>query len=195
MPGGGSASALVASLAAGLVSMVAELSIGRAAAPDAEPLLERAHDAATQLRTDLLTLADADAAAFGSVLAARRLPRGNETERSVRSETVGAATLEAARVPLRVAELAAQVLELAAQIAPIGNPNAVSDAGVASLLAAAGARGALLNVRINLPGLPAEGRFSAEGRSIRAAADLLESNLEAAERRAIAEVNRRIGPS
>ena len=48
------------------------------------------------------------------------------------------------------------MLNLAHRIAPIGNPNAVSDAGVAAQLASASVRGAILNVRINLPYLPAE---------------------------------------
>jgi formiminotetrahydrofolate cyclodeaminase len=59
-------------------------------------------------------------------------------------------------VPLRTAEVAAEVLALAHAIAPIGNRNAASDAGVAAQLAAASVRGALLNVRINLPYLAAD---------------------------------------
>ncbi len=195
VPGGGSASALVASLAAGLVSMVAELSIGRAALPDLDPLLERVRHEAAELRASLLALADADAAAFSAVLSARRMPRATQPERAAREEAIGQMTLGAARVPLEVAEQAARVLELAAQIAPVSNPNAVSDAGVAALLAAAGARGALMNVRINLPGLPPGGRFSAEGGAIDAVADRLAATLDATEPGVLAEVGRRIGPS
>jgi formiminotetrahydrofolate cyclodeaminase len=62
--------------------------------------------------------------------------------------------IEAARVPLETARTARAVLDLAVRIAPVGNRNAVSDAGVAALLAASAVRGAVLNVRINLPYLP-----------------------------------------
>jgi formiminotetrahydrofolate cyclodeaminase len=61
---------------------------------------------------------------------------------------------DAARVPLQTATVAAEVLDLAQRIAPIGNRNAVSDAGVAAQLSVAALRGALLNVQINLPYLP-----------------------------------------
>ena len=67
---------------------------------------------------------------------------------------IGKAMIDAARAPLRAAVVASEVLDLAERIAPIGNRRAVSDAGVAALLAAAGLRGAVLNVRINLPYLP-----------------------------------------
>ena len=45
------------------------------------------------------------------------------------------------------------MIEVATQAASHGNPNAVTDAGVAGLLAAAGAEGAILNVEINLKAL------------------------------------------
>ncbi len=57
-----------------------------------------------------------------------------------------------------------EVLDLAHRIAPIGNPNAVSDAGVGAQLASASVRGAILNVRINLPYLPAESPLRETGR-------------------------------
>jgi formiminotetrahydrofolate cyclodeaminase len=98
----------------------------------------------------------------------------------------------AARVPLRTAIVAAEVLELAERMAPIGNRNAVSDAGVAALLAAAALRGALLNVRINLPYLPADDplRISAAGEISR-----LEALAAARERAAMSAVDARLLPS
>jgi formiminotetrahydrofolate cyclodeaminase len=104
----------------------------------------------------LLELAEADAAAYAAVVSARRLPKESEADREGRARALRTAMVEAARVPLRTAEVAAEVLGLAHAIAPIGNRNAASDAGVAAQLAAASIRGALLNVRINLPYLAAD---------------------------------------
>ena len=61
-----------------------------------------------------------------------------------------AALQGAADVPLRIAEAALEVARLSMPAAEKGNPNAVSDAGVAVLLADAAAQSAALNVRINL---------------------------------------------
>jgi glutamate formiminotransferase/formiminotetrahydrofolate cyclodeaminase len=63
------------------------------------------------------------------------------------------ATLAATIVPLEVLERTVQALELSYEAARNGNPNSVSDAGVAAACAVAAAKGASLNVRINLPGL------------------------------------------
>jgi glutamate formiminotransferase/formiminotetrahydrofolate cyclodeaminase len=46
-----------------------------------------------------------------------------------------------------------EVAQLAALLAEKGNANAVTDAGVASLLAVAAARGAAYNVRVNVQAL------------------------------------------
>lgn len=155
VPGGGSAAALGGALAAALVGMVAELTLGRPAYSAHQDAVEAVRDRAAELRTQLLELAEADAVAYQRVAAARRLPKGSDAERTARSATLGIAMLDAASVPLSTARAAREVLGLALRIAPIGNRNAVSDAGVAGLLAAAAVRGAVLNVRINLPYLPA----------------------------------------
>ena len=99
------------------------------------------------------------------------------------------ATVTATEVPLRVIHLAAEVLGLAARVAPIGNRNAISDAGVAALLAAAAARGAAFNVAINLPGLPEGHALRAEG--TRRLADL-EATVPLREHEALDAVERRI---
>ncbi|HEY7526585.1 MAG TPA: cyclodeaminase/cyclohydrolase family protein [Candidatus Limnocylindria bacterium] len=156
IPGGGSASALAGALGASLVAMVAELTIGRPDASEHEPQLVGLRDEATAHRELLLDLAEQDARAYGAVVAARRMPKTTDEERASRSEAMRRTMLAAAEVPLLTAGAALDVLELARTIAPIGNPNAVSDAGVAAELAAAAVRGAILNVRINLPYLPAE---------------------------------------
>jgi formiminotetrahydrofolate cyclodeaminase len=81
---------------------------------------------------------------------------------------------------------------MAGRIAPIGNPNAVSDAGVAAQLAGAAVRGALLNVRINLPYLPA-GEPLLETAPAEVAR--LQTAAESGERAALEVVARRMAPS
>jgi formiminotetrahydrofolate cyclodeaminase len=142
-------------MGAALVAMVAELTIGRPDATEHEGQLQELLARASEHRAALLNLAESDAAAYAAVAAARRLPKDSEEEREERTRRVRTTMRAAAEVPLQTARTAAEVLDLARRIAPIGNPNAVSDAGVAAQLAAASVRGALLNVRINLPYLPA----------------------------------------
>lgn len=151
VPGGGSAAALAAAMGAALVAMVAELTIGRPAYAEHESTMRYLRFDALDRRTELLGLAQGDATAYDAVVRARHMPKDSEAERAARTGALQEAMLEAARIPLRAAVVASEVLDLAARIAPIGNRNAVSDAGVAAQLAAAGLRGALLNVRINIP--------------------------------------------
>jgi formiminotetrahydrofolate cyclodeaminase len=162
VPGGGSAAALGGAIAAALVGMVAELTIGRAGYERHDEAARAATHEATELRLELLDLADRAAVAYGEVSAARKLPRGTDEERAHRTRELRQAMLEAARIPLQTARVAREVLDLAVRIAPIGNRNAISDAGVAAQLATAAVRGAILNVRINLPYLPADEPLRAE---------------------------------
>ena len=155
-PGGGSASALAAAMAAGLVEMVANLTVGREAFTAVEADMKAILGAVPPLRRELTTLVDKDAEAFDKVMAAMRLPRANDDENARRRQAIEEATKGAAVVPLRVTALAAEVIALARVVAEKGNPNAITDAGVAGRLGLAGAEGAGLNVRINLSGLKDE---------------------------------------
>ncbi|MGZ4314752.1 MAG: cyclodeaminase/cyclohydrolase family protein [Gaiellaceae bacterium] len=139
-PGGGCASALGGAIAAGLVAMVAR---------NTEGLGEVATEA-DRLRGELEELIDADAVAFERVMAAFRLPKETDEQKAERSSAIQAAYRGAVEPPLAVCERAHRVLELAALMAERGNPNAVSDAGVAALLASSALEGAALNVDINL---------------------------------------------
>jgi formiminotetrahydrofolate cyclodeaminase len=148
-PGGGSASALAAALAAALVAMVARLTTGEKFAERAGQMREVAADA-DAIRTELLGLADEDAAAFDEVMAAFRMPRETPEQQAARSQAIQEGYKTAVGPPMRVCMLSLRILELALKVAGEGNPSAASDAGVAALLASTALEGAALNVEINL---------------------------------------------
>lgn len=148
-PGGGSVSALAGSLGAALVCMVARLSEKQPIPDGVEEtavVLARAEKLMAVLEKDV----DADTEAFNQVMKAYGLPKGTELEKKERSRAIQQALKGAALNPMKVARECLDVLELCSWAAAHGNPNALSDAGVASLLAQSGIRGALYNVEINL---------------------------------------------
>jgi glutamate formiminotransferase/formiminotetrahydrofolate cyclodeaminase len=149
-PGGGTVAAFAGALAAALPSMVAGLTLGKKKFAAQEGAMREMKQAVEGLRTRLLGLARQDSEAFEAVMRARRMADGTAEEKALRERTLAAAELEAARVPLATAGACLEVVEQAALAARLGNPNAVTDAGTAGLLAQAAAAGALLNVEINL---------------------------------------------
>jgi len=152
-PGGGSAAALAGAMAAALSGMVARLTLGREKFAAAAATMADCLAASVPAMSRLLELVDLDAAAYDGVVAARRLPRATDDERRARAGAVAAANARAAEVPAETAALCLDVLRLVPRVLEAGNPAARSDAAVAGLLALAGLRGALCNVRINLDGL------------------------------------------
>jgi formiminotetrahydrofolate cyclodeaminase len=149
VPGGGSAAAVAASLGAGLVAMVAELS-KRPKYMEHAALHGEAQASGRELADRLLALADEDAAAYGAFAAALKLPRDTEAETEARSQATRAAARLASEVPLRCLEACLETVVAAESLAGRCNQNASSDLTVASLLAEAGARGAAVNVLVNL---------------------------------------------
>lgn len=158
-PGGGAAAAFTAGEAAALVTMVTRVTIGKKKYAAVEADMWSLQEKAELLRVALTHAVGEDSAAFEDLLAAIRLPRETPAQQFAqdganhRDETIQKATLQAARVPLKVAKLANQVLELAVEAARLGNINAISDAGSAAALARAALTGAGLNVRTNLKGM------------------------------------------
>ncbi len=153
-PGGGSASALIGALGAGLSAMVAALTHGAGKSDTAvHAELVALGERAQALKESLLLAIDRDSAAFDAIVAARRLPKKTDEQQAIRSDAIQAATRRATDVPLSVVEAAAEVAALAIEAARLGLSAAASDCGVAAWSARAAAEGAALNVRINLPGL------------------------------------------
>jgi methenyltetrahydrofolate cyclohydrolase len=146
-PGGGAAGALSAAMAAGLVEMVGNLSVGKGQDDDA---LRSTVDRAAALRRRSADLADEDAEVFTAVMAAYKLPRGDDAEKAARRTAIDTALVGAARVPLEVATVAAEVVRLCTAIAPLSNPNVLSDVAVSAAAARAAVDSSVVNVEVNL---------------------------------------------
>jgi len=150
VPGGGSVVAHVGALGAALAEMVAGLTIGRKkyVAVDAE-MKELAATAVT-LGARLNALVKEDSDSYALVSAAHKLPKETAQQVAARDAAIQSALMKAAAVPLETARACVAVAKLAATCAQKGNTNAVSDSGVAALLAEAACKGAAYNVRINV---------------------------------------------
>jgi formiminotetrahydrofolate cyclodeaminase len=148
-PGGGGAAALCGAIGAALVSMVANLTIGKRNYEAVWEELEAVNAKATALRAELTRAIEEDVAAFNSVMSAYGLPRATDEEKGARAASIQAALKDATLAPLRAVKACFEVILLSAVAAEKGNLNVISDAGVAVLCANAGLRSAALNVFIN----------------------------------------------
>ncbi|MDR1125877.1 MAG: cyclodeaminase/cyclohydrolase family protein [Deltaproteobacteria bacterium] len=150
VPGGGSASALVAALGAALGSMVGNLTLGKKkyAAVQAEiaALLEKAR----AVQAELLALAQRDAEAFEPLSRAYGLPQETDQQKKHKTEVLEQALWEASAVPLLIMEQCAAALELHARFAQKGSALALSDAGAGAAICQGALKSAALNVFINV---------------------------------------------
>jgi len=149
-PGGGSVAALSGAQGAALVSMVCNLTLGKPKYADVQADVTALLQRSETLRRELTDLLEADVAVYTHVSAAYKMPRETAEEKGARSAAIQQALKKATAVPMQVAEACVKVLDLCTPTADKGNVNAVSDAGVAALMAEAGLRSAALNVLINL---------------------------------------------
>ncbi|MEW6261911.1 MAG: cyclodeaminase/cyclohydrolase family protein [Thermodesulfobacteriota bacterium] len=149
-PGGGSAAALTGALSAALCAMVARLTVGRKKYETSRPEMEKVLDQADALASELLNLVDEDAAAYNQVLAALKLPRASEEQKTARAEAVQAATQAAALAPGQTLKTLSRLPDLIRSAMEKGNENCLTDAAVAAQLLLAAAKGAALNVRVNV---------------------------------------------
>lgn len=148
--GGGTASSIAGAMAAGLVAMVARLSMGKKDLAPPEHYQAIAKEAES-LCNELFDGGHEDAAAFDSVTNAYQMPRETDEQKFLRSQTIQKAMLHAAEVPLLNASRCRQILTLCQTLEAGFNINAASDLECAKHLATAGLRGCSANVNINLP--------------------------------------------
>ena len=148
-PGGGSVAAMAGSFSAALVSMVASLTIGKEDYSDVADEMNAMKAKMSDEASLLLNMAEEDKIAFNAFMAAMKLPKSTPEEKKSRKTLMQDALKCAASVPLEVARHAFGVFAYALQAAQDGNENAVSDAGVAAVMAEAAVVSACLHVKIN----------------------------------------------
>ena len=155
-PGGGSVAALCASMGAALVSMVANLTIGKEKYKESWQLMEDVVGKSESLRFQFIDLMNKDTESFNVFMAALKMPKATEDEKCSRKKAMGEASKLATEIPLLTLESCVEMAELAYLAAKNGNTNTISDAGSAALIAEAAGRAAAYNVKINLPGVTDE---------------------------------------
>jgi formiminotetrahydrofolate cyclodeaminase len=175
-PGGGSVSACAGALGAALVGMVCNLTRGREKFADVEAEMTTLVEASEAARRRLEQLLQEDTTAYNGVIAAYKMPKETEEEQAARTAAIQAGLIVAADVPLEICRVAVEVCRLAKVAAGIGNPQAVTDAGIGAILGEAAVVGAALNVTINLGSIKDEAyvaKAAAEIDEIQAAAAAL----------------------
>jgi methenyltetrahydrofolate cyclohydrolase len=156
-PGGGTAAAIAGAMGVSLLMMVGGLSKSRAGVEAERVALAEARAALASIRDRLASLGDTDADAFNQVMAAYRLPKATDQEKSARKDAIQKGLTAATIAPLDTLRAAGEALRLARVVAQYANRSAVSDVGVGIGLLEAAANGAVANVRINLGSLLDEG--------------------------------------
>ncbi|MFK5883893.1 MAG: cyclodeaminase/cyclohydrolase family protein [Candidatus Izemoplasma sp.] len=156
-PGGGSVSALASSLGIALLRMSGELTVtkkkfGRLEDSIKEQYISTFNSFEERLNR-LQVLIDLDTNAFNEIMNAYRLPKDSDKEVMIRKTAILKATIYATEVPLEVAQITYSALQDVELFVKYGNKNTLGDIGVSVLNLCSGIEGALLNVRVNLPGL------------------------------------------
>lgn len=161
-PGGGSVSALSASIASTLVTMVLNLTIGKKEYMEYEDFIKdeivKSLNHGENYKKEFLDLMEKDTSAFLSLMDAFKMPKNTEEEIQIRKEKIQRGNKEALEIPFEVSQKAYKLYNYIDIAAEYGNKNALSDTGVAALLVEAAVEGALLNVKINILGLKDEDR-------------------------------------
>jgi formiminotetrahydrofolate cyclodeaminase len=147
-PGGGSAAAIMGAMGAALISMVCNVTIGKKGHEAVEADMKSVRDDSEKLRIRLTAMVAEDIAAFDGLMAAYRLPKVTEEDKSRRAAAIQSSLRAATETPLACARACAQVVALSKRAGEKGYAGVISDAGVGVLAA-----NTALNVYINSPSL------------------------------------------
>ena len=156
-PGGGSVSAAVAAMGAGLGAMVGKLTYGVRKFESVDVQMRKnipaLHDAATRL----IPMIDADTTAFNDFMAALRMPRKTDAEKNARAERMQEGLQKAIEIPLATMKIADGAWDAFCEMARYGNPASRSDLEVGAKALETGIWGAYKNVMINMADIRDEG--------------------------------------
>ncbi|MBA3275620.1 MAG: cyclodeaminase/cyclohydrolase family protein [Chloroflexia bacterium] len=186
-PGGGSVAGLVGAMAAGLGQMVVSLTVKG----ESNPVLDGQFETLGAARESLLAAAAADERAYGAYVDATRMSKSTDEEKAQRRTATQAALVNAASVPLILAEAACGLLTELGPVVRDGTAYALADAEIAVGLAHASVAAGLVTVRVNIPLIKDE----AKAGSLAAQADMVErrANQEVTSLRATLAQRRRYG--
>jgi glutamate formiminotransferase/formiminotetrahydrofolate cyclodeaminase len=148
-PGGGSISAYMGALGASLAAMVANLSSHKKGWDSRWKEFNDWAEKGQQYKDELIKLVDEDTAAFNKVMEAFGMPKSTSDEKTARAQAIQDATKYAIEIPFKVMQAAYGSMAVIKAMAETGNPNSISDAGVAALCARSAVIGAFMNVKIN----------------------------------------------
>lgn len=159
-PGGGSVSALLSVLGISLSKMVGHLSINKKKFLKLDESIQKTFKnniiVLDNFKKELMPLIDADTESFNLIMKAYSLKKDSEEEIILRNKKIEAATIEAIKIPFRVAYLSLEALKILDFILEYGNKQTISDLGVSVLALSSGIEGAIYNVMINLGSLKNE---------------------------------------
>lgn len=159
-PGGGSVSAISASLASALTSMVCNLTVGKKSynelEEDKKASIDETLKECEELKFKFLDLMNEDTKVFLELMETFKMPKDTEEEKKVRSEKIQLGYKKSLEVPLSTAKAAFELYKYILIAAQYGNKNAVSDAGVAALMTQSAIEAAILNVKINMSSIKDE---------------------------------------
>ncbi|WP_297454075.1 cyclodeaminase/cyclohydrolase family protein [Ferrovum sp.] len=168
-PGGGGAAALMGAMGAGLIAMVAQVTVGKKGQDTQFLEMERQIGEADALRREFTTMISADAAAFDGLMSAFKLPKDSVEAIDRRAAIIQQGYQAATEVPLSCIRACLRGLALARRSAEQGHRNVLSDSGVAVHALLAALRSAILNVQINVPAIKDQAFVDAALNEVRAA--------------------------
>lgn len=152
-PGGGSASALSGAVAAGLLRMVALLTVGKKKYDGVQELAKDTAEKALMLMNDFSGIIDRDTESFNAVSAVFAMPKNTDEEKAARKEAMQLALKGCTVTPMEMMEKSLEGLRMIEGVAGKLNASAGSDLGCSVLQFKACLDGAWLNVLINAGGI------------------------------------------
>jgi glutamate formiminotransferase/formiminotetrahydrofolate cyclodeaminase len=152
-PGGGSVSAALAAMGAGLAAMAAKLTFGVRKFEDLDAQMREIIPPLHRASKELIPMIDADTSAFNEYMQGLAMPRDTKEQKAVRKAKMQSGLKTAVQVPLKTMQLGDGAWDALVEAARCANINCKSDIQVGARSLETGIWGAYQNVLINLPGI------------------------------------------